>query len=85
MDNIFIIAIIVAVIFFITKFVEMRFVEKEPKPIKLLARDAIIVYFSVVTSYFLIDQIMPFTQTGGTIVPVNLSKQPPVFTDGPDF
>ena len=36
MDNIFVIAAIISVIFIIAKFLEMRFIEKESKPLKLL-------------------------------------------------
>ena len=57
MDNIFIIALVISFIFLITKFIEMRFIEKESKPLKLLIRDAILVYFSVVFGYFIIGQI----------------------------
>jgi len=32
MDNIFIIAGVISIIFLITKFIEMRFIEKENKP-----------------------------------------------------
>ena len=47
MDNIFIIAAIISIIFVIGKFIEMRFIEKESKPLKLLIRDALLVYISV--------------------------------------
>ena len=57
MDNIFFIAAIIAFIFLIAKFIEMRFIEKESKPLKVLIRDAIVVYFSVVSGHFIINQI----------------------------
>ena len=44
MENIFIIAAIISVIFFIAKFIEMRFLDKDPKPLKLLVRDSLLVY-----------------------------------------
>jgi hypothetical protein len=84
MENIFIFAVIISVIYFGVKLIEMKFVEKEPKPLKILVRDAILVYFSVVVSYFLMDQISPFTQSGGTIVSSG-SNTTPVFTDNPEF
>jgi hypothetical protein len=79
MDNIFIIAGIISVIFLISKFVEMRFIEKENKPLKLLIRDALLVYFSVVCGYFILEQINPMIQNGGA------SSITPVFTDNPEF
>ena len=78
MDNIFIIAAVISVIYLIVKFLEMRIIEKENKPLKLLIRDSILVYFSVVFGYFIIGQIHPIIHGG--------SKQTtPVFTDNPGF
>jgi hypothetical protein len=80
MDNIFVIAIIISIIFLISKFIEMRFIEKDSKPLKLLIRDALLVYFSVITSYFILQQLKPIIQSGGENI-VNT----PVFTDNPGF
>ena len=73
MDNIFFIAAVISVIFLISKFIEMRFVEKENKPLKLLIRDALLVYF-------IIGQINPMLKggSGGSTIT-------PVFTDNPGF
>ena len=80
MDKIFVIAAIISVIFLISKFIEMRFVEKETKPLKLLIRDALLVYFSVVFGDFVIGQINPMIKGGS-----NASTVTPVFTDNPGF
>ena len=48
MKNIFVVAAIVSISFFIVKFLEMRYIEKENKPLKLLIRDTLLVYFSVI-------------------------------------
>ena len=82
MDNIFIIAGVVAFIFLLAKFVEMRFVEKDNKPLKLLVRDALLVYFSVVIGYYIIEQLNPATvqNVGGAV-----SNTTPVFTNNPEF
>jgi len=77
MDNIFVIAGIISVVFLIAKFIEMRFIDKENKPLKLLIRDALLVYFSVVFGYFIIEQLKPIS--GGS------TGAPQVFTDNPDF
>jgi hypothetical protein len=78
MENIFFIAAIISFIFLIVKFIEMRFIEKESKPLKLLIRDALLVYFSVVIANFIINQIYTNAITGG-------QKITPVFTDNPGF
>jgi hypothetical protein len=80
MDNIFIIAAVISVIFFISKFIEMRFIEKETKPLKFLIRDSLLVYFSVVFGDFIIGQINPMIQKGSSASTVT-----PVFTDNPGF
>ena len=77
MDNIFIIAAVISVTFLIVKFMEMRFIEKENKPLKILIRDALVVYFSVVAGNFVMEQINPVFEGG--------KKATPVFTDNPGF
>ena len=59
MDNIFLVSGIISVIFFIAKFLEMRYVDNEPKPLKLLIRDSILVYVSVVIGSFILEQVNP--------------------------
>lgn len=79
MDNIFVIAGVISIIFLIMKFVEMRFLDKESKPLKLLIRDALLVYFSVVSGYFIMEQLSDGFKKmeGGTSTPV--------FVDNPEF
>ena len=77
MEIMFVVAGIISVIFFIAKFLEMRFLDKESKSLKLLVRDTLLVYFSVICGYFILEQIKPVTNiVGGTT---------PVFTDNPEF
>jgi len=78
--NTFIIAGIISVVFLIVKFLEMRFIDKESKPIKFLIRDALLVYFSVITGNFVIDQLKPIILDGENVV-----MNPAVFTDNPGF
>jgi hypothetical protein len=80
MDNIFMFALIISIVFFIVKFVEMRYVDSEPKPLKLLVRDTLVVYFSVIFGNFILEQVEPMLNDGGEI-----SKVTPVFTDNPGF
>ena len=80
MNNIFIVAAVISTTFFIVKFIEMRFVEKENKPLKLLIRDALLVYFSVIVANFILEQLKPIIQDAG-----GSSNVTPVFTDNPGF
>lgn len=79
MDNIFLVAGIISVIFFIGKFLEMRYVDQEPKPLKILIRDSLLVYVSVVTGSFILDQLKP------VINETELPESPLAFTDNPPF
>lgn len=81
MENIFIISAIIAVVFFIIKFIEMRFIEKEAKPLKILFRDTLIVYVGAILGFLLNNQLKPIIQNGG----VSHSVNPAVFTDNPSF
>lgn len=77
--SIFMVALIVSVVFFFAKFLEMRFVEKESKPLKFLFRDALVVYFSVLAAHFFADQIRQMVSS-----PIERHATP-VFTDNPGF
>jgi hypothetical protein len=80
MDNIFLAAGIISVIFLIAKFVEMKYIDKEPKPIKILIRDALLVYVSVISGCFVLDQLKP------VINDIELLPSSPLaFTDNPPF
>jgi hypothetical protein len=80
MDNIFIVAAVISITYLIAKFIEMRFVEKENKPLKLLIRDSLLVYFSVVIANFILEQLNPMVQSAGTS-----QHSTPIFTDNPGF
>ena len=80
MDNIFIIATVISIVFLISKFIEMRFIDNENKPLKLLIRDTLLVYFSVIVGYFIMEQLKPVLNTVGENI-----LAPQVFTDNPEF
>ena len=77
MESIFVTAAVISIIFFIAKFIEMRFIEKENKPLKLLIRDSLLVYVCIISGFFILDQLNPMLQNGG--------ENPVVFTDNPEF
>ena len=67
--------LVVAIMYVIFRFIEMRFVLKENKPLKVLFRDTIIVYLSTVSGLFVLEQFA-----------TNIGKSAPkVFTDIPNF
>ena len=79
MNNIFLVAGIISVIYFIGKFLEMRYIDNEPKPLKILVRDTLLVYVSVVCGNFIIDQLQPVLNEA------DVQDNPLVFTDNPSF
>jgi hypothetical protein len=80
MDNIFLVATIISVIFFIAKFLEMKYIDNEPKPLKLLIRDTLLVYVSVICGNFILGQLNPIINEN-----VGLNTTPMAFTDNPPF
>ena len=60
----------------------MRVLDKdEPKPLKFLVRDALLVYFSVLMGDFIVDQLKPIISENVNI----LKETTTVFTDNPTF
>jgi hypothetical protein len=75
-NSIFVAGVAVAGVYLIFRFIEMRFILKENKPLKLLARDTLLVYLSVLLGNFVMVQV------GGIDI---VSKVPQVFTNSPEF
>lgn len=66
---------IISFLFLIAKFIEMRFVTKKNVPPKILVRDALLVYASVIVSHYIMSQLNN-KQTKEFVE---------VFTDNPSF
>jgi hypothetical protein len=77
MDNVFIQAGIISVLYLLLKFGEMRFVLKETKPMKLLLRDTVIVFLSSVMGMYIIEQFMLQGKPSKNV--------PSAFMDSPTF
>lgn len=69
----------VAVIYLFVRFIEMRFIVKENKPLKVLFRDGLIVYLSTVAGYYVLEQIQPLANS--TLDTGKVAA----FTNQPDF
>jgi hypothetical protein len=79
MDNIFLLAGLISFIFLIVKILEMKYIEKETKPIKYLIRDTLVVYVSSLIAFFVSEQLKPVVEN------VKKINNPMVFTDNPEF
>jgi len=73
----FILAAVVAIVYIVFLFLEMRFIVNENKPVKLLFRDGLLVYLSVLVGDFMLNQLAPLGK--------RVFKAPDVFTNAPDF
>jgi hypothetical protein len=81
--NYFILGAVVAVIFFLVKFLEMRLMADELKPLKTLIREMLIVYVSTVAGVMILNQFNVVSALGGEAV--NAKVAPPAFVDNPGF
>lgn len=76
MENIYFSGIVISIIYFISKFLENRFITKDEINLKQFIINTVLVYFSVISGYFIINQF-------------DISTKPfieaPVFADGPGF
>jgi hypothetical protein len=80
MENKFMIAGFISFCFFLIKFLEMRYVDQESKPLKFLIRDTLIVYVSTFFGIFVVEQLNPVIKDIDEIPEIPL-----VFTDAPNF
>ena len=88
--NAYIVSGIIAIVFLVAKFIELRFTNNKsgeeedaagshPKPIKLLLRDALLVYVSSLLGFYIIAQFEEHSVNGSA------AKDVAAFTGGPDF
>jgi hypothetical protein len=84
--KIVIVGIVVSVVYFLLKFMEMRFVDPEnQKPVKVLVRDSIMVCISAVLGVFVLNQFENIGGIGGSGGSGSGGGAPAVFVDTPGF
>jgi len=91
MEKILIVAIVITMLFCLAKVVEMKFIDKEMKPLKFMIRDGAIVFSAAIGALFV------FTHMNGPMRSINdfmnvvtdtktlSAAAPEVFTDEPGF
>ena len=88
MEKVFILSIIVTCLFFSIKILEMKYVDQEWKPLKIIVRDSVIVFFSSMVGGFLLFQVDGSITDFLNIVTENKSfnmSATQIFTDEPGF
>ena len=75
-NNNIIVPLAISIVYLLSKFIEMKFIIKENKPLKELFRDTLIVYISSAVGMYGMEQL------DTSIV---ASKNASVFTGNPDF
>jgi len=88
MEKVFILSIIVTCLFVTIKILEMKFVDKEWKPLKNIIRDSVVVFVSTMIGAFLLFQMDGSVTDFLNIVTDNKSfnmASTQIFTDAPGF
>ena len=70
---------VISVIYFVLKFIEMRLILKENKPLKDLFKDTILVFISATLCLIILEQFNLNELIG------NIKAVPSVFVSKPDF
>jgi hypothetical protein len=88
MEKVFILSIIVTCLFVTARIVEMKFVDKEMKPLKVIIRDAVVVFVSAMAgsfAHFYMDgSVTDFLNVVTDNKSFNMSATQ-IFTDEPGF
>jgi hypothetical protein len=79
MENIFLGAFVISLIYVIIIFLEMRYSQKDDKQVKDIVKEGLLVYFSVISGIFVMQQFKPEVEK-------IINEAPPlVFVDNPPF
>tara|TARA_X000000368_G_scaffold281224_1_gene223145 strand:+ start:19191 stop:19427 length:237 start_codon:yes stop_codon:yes gene_type:complete len=70
---------VISVIYFVLKFIEMRLILKENKPLKDLFKDTVLVFIAATLSLIILEQFNLNELIG------NIKSAPSVFVSKPDF
>lgn len=79
MNNQILTSLIVSIIYFVIKFIEMRFIIKENKPLKSLSIDTLVVFISTTLGLIILEQFNINEIIG------NMKSPPEAFMNNPDF
>ena len=79
MNNSLLLGIITSIAYFILKFVDSKYIQKDDKSLKVILKDSIIVFLAIIIVQFIFDQFNIGELIGNT------KKTLSAFTNNPDF
>jgi hypothetical protein len=88
MENVVLLAIAATILFLVIKFVEMKYLDKEFKPMKVVVRDGLIVFISTIVSaygYFYMNTSITDFFNVITETKTLDAEATQIFTDSPGF
>lgn len=84
-----VVPICISLLFFLAKFLEMKYINKEVKPLKFMIRDTLIVFVASLCSIFLYGKfqtpIQEFMNVVTNTKTIPKEIHPEIFTDNPGF
>jgi len=88
MENLFLLAFFATLLFLFIKFLEMKYVDKEFKPLKFIMRDGLIVFVSTACAGYTFFHMNSSIDNFFNVITENKKLQPEatqIFTDVPAF
>ena len=85
MSDILTLSITSSVIYFMFKFLEMKYIEKEEKPVKGLIKDSFFVFLGVYISSVISNNLLSDINPAKIIAPEQGGTKIPAFTGNPEF
>jgi len=83
MENIIYYSLLISIVFFICKFIELKFQEeKDEKDLKIIIKDSFMVFFSGLVGLFLFDYFKKYINPSSLL---EINTEPVIFTDTPEF
>ena len=83
-NNILIIPIITSCLFCISKYLEMKYIDKDIKPLKTLIRDTLIVFITSLTATYFFFHMNGFIEELMNVITDNKTLSGSIFTGGND-
>lgn len=88
MEKVFIISILITIFYCAYRFIEMKFIDKQLKPLKIIVRDAIIVFLCSMLACYMFFYLESYITGFFNVITDSKTINPAttqIFTDDPGF